>query len=129
LSGAPPASIVAWLRGHEAVVSVTLDERRSLTHIVLREPHALAGLARTLKDRLFARVFPPKSRFEARIVHALPGRIRLGVTGLAAEELLRLAEWVRGRSGVERVRPSPASDSILIWFDRAKTTGTEIERD
>ena len=108
---------------------MVVDDQTGSVNIVVHEERLAERLARSLKDRLFAAVWRPRPKFAVTIVHALPGRIRLAVTSLPEADLQRLAEWLRGREGVERVRPSPASDSILVWFDAKKTTALEIESD
>jgi heavy metal translocating P-type ATPase len=126
VDGEPTPSLLAWFDAHEAVAAVSVDGSRNAIEVVVREKNALAALARTLEDRLFAASRRAPERFDVTLLHALPGRARLGVTGLADRDVERLAEWLRSLPGIRRARPSPASASIVAWFDPKLTSALAI---
>ena len=128
VDGTPSASLLAWIGGQEAVTEVAVSETRDAIEVVVREKRALAALARSVEDRLFAASRRP-CPFDVTLLHTLPGRARLGVSGLADRDVERLAEWLRSSRGVHRARPSPASGSIVVWFDAALTSADSIARD
>lgn len=129
IDGEPAPSLLAWIRRHEAVTEVTIDRPKGAVEVVVREKRAIAVLARTVEDRLFAaaRSFTPP--VGVTLLHALPGRVRLQVTGLEGRDIERLAGWLRSKAGVRQARPSPASGSIVVWFDATQTSGLAIVRD
>lgn len=129
VDGNPSASLLAWIGGQAAVTEVAVNETRDSIEVVVREKRALAALARSVEDRLFAASRRPSPPFGVTLLHALPGRARLRVSGLADREVERLAEWLRNSPGVHRARPSPASGSIVVWFDPALTSAESIVRD
>jgi Cu2+-exporting ATPase len=129
IDGEPAGSLLAWIRRHDAVAEVTVDRPKGAVEVVVRETHALAVLARTVEDRLFAAARRWARPIDVTVLHALPGRVRLGVTGLADRDVERLAEWLRSKAGVRQARPSPASGSIVVWFDSSQTSALEIVRE
>ncbi len=131
LDQAPPADVLSWIRDQAAVARVAVDARSGAIEVVVPEPRSLARLARSLEDRLFAalrRASPPPV-LDVRVVHELPERARLAVSGVAETEIGRLGEWLRHRPGVSRARPSPASSSIVVWFDPGSTSAEALARD
>ena len=46
IDGEPAPSLLAWIRGQDAVTEVTIDRPRRAVEVVVRERHALAVLAR-----------------------------------------------------------------------------------
>jgi Cu2+-exporting ATPase len=125
----PGPSLLAWLRRHEAVAEVSVPTTGSV-EIVVRDTGALAVLARAVEDRLFATArHRARLPIEVTTLHALPGRVRLGVTGVPERDLERLAEWLRSRAGVQRARASPASGTVVVWFDPNETTSLAIVQD
>jgi heavy metal translocating P-type ATPase len=122
--GEPTPGLVAWLAQQDAVAEVAVDEPAGCVDVVVREENALLRLGRAVEDRLFValRKRSHPQPFGVTVLHALPGRVRLGVTGQLDTDVERLAEWMRSLPGVSRASPSPASGSIVAWFDPAATT-------
>jgi hypothetical protein len=56
---------------------------------------------------------------EIKIVHAIPGRVRLKVAGLKANPPLGLTiqKRLRDVSGIKRVETNPVTGSVLVLFD------------
>lgn len=132
IAGEPARAVLAWIRRHDAVAEVTIDRPKGAVEVVVREKRSLAILARTVEDRLFAAARLRARRadpIDVTLRHALPGRVRLGVTGLPDRDVERLAQWLSTKAGVRKVRPSPASGSIVVWFDPAQTSPVAIVRD
>lgn len=129
LDGEPASELIAWMRRQDAVARVSVNRSKGSVEIVLREKHALAAFARAVKDRLFAaaRFHPPP--FDVAVLHEVPGRVRLRVTDSAERDVEKLAAWLRSKSGVRRARPSPASASIVVWFDPNETSVAAIVSD
>lgn len=125
VEAAAESELVAWIRRHDSVVSVAVAPPDAL-EVVVGEEGAVAGLARALKDRLFAAGRRRPRAFAVSVAHALSGRVRLRVDGLEDRDVERLAEWLRSKPGVRRARPSPASASIVVWFDPRETSGAAL---
>src|SRR5262249_60480654 len=89
--------------------------------IRLRGNQGQAEFVSSLEDRLFALEHPaaPVPGFGVEVAHALPGRVRLRVTGLDDDGVVRLAGFLRGQPGVLRVSPSPAARSLVVVYDDA----------
>lgn len=123
-------ALIAWIRSQDAVTEVAVDEPEGWLDVVVREEGALVRLARAVEDRVFVALRREPSPFAMKVLHALPGRVRLAVVGQGGHEsdLERLAEWMPSIPGVTRASPSPASGSIVVWFDPEITTVAEIMR-
>jgi hypothetical protein len=61
----------------------------------------------------------PDAIRSARIVHQLPGRLRMRVPGARRNHALleQMAGFIRGLGGVERVEINPATGSVLVHYD------------
>jgi Cu2+-exporting ATPase len=127
--GASEPSVVAWIRRHDDVATIDVDGKSGVVEVVVREKGALAAFARSIEDRLFVAAHTRRERFGVSLHHALPGRARLRVTGLSDHDVERLAEWLGRLPAVRRARPSPASSSIVVWFDVAQTSAAALVRD
>ncbi len=115
----------AWLADRPEVKEIV--HRGDELHVRFADAERTPGaFVRSLRDRVFAVTAVPSPALRARIVHLLEGRVRLQVDGLDDSEFLRLAEHVRGLSGVVRATASPASGSLLVSFDPVATTARAI---
>ncbi|HEY8090045.1 MAG TPA: heavy metal translocating P-type ATPase [Polyangiaceae bacterium] len=132
-AGAPGADVqalAAWAARQEGVHSVRHD-RPSGTILVRYDETRAAGrfFRGALLDRAWAA--RPKHatelrRLEVSIAHALPGRVRLRVTGASPEAVGRLAAFVERLDGVSRARGSPGSESVLVLYDEKVTSARAI---
>jgi len=121
-------SVLAWLERHEVVSDVAVDAPNGALEVVVRERGAVARLARSIKDRLFAATRQERPSIDVAVLHIMPGRVRLGVSGVADRDIERLGDWLRSLPGIRRARPSPASGSVAVWFDPAETSARAIAR-
>ena len=130
--GAPPAevdasveSIRSALGKQPSVERVRHDAARG-TLVIHYDDRRGAGrvLAGIVHDRLRATRAPPapEGRLEVAILHELPGRVRLKVSGGPADALEKVAALLGQLPGVERTRPSPATAAILVLFDPRLTS-------
>ena len=126
VESAPSAAMLAWIRGQEGVAEVAVDGHGGTVEVVVRGRHALGRLARSVQDRLFAASRRASRARAVSVLHALPDRVRLRVSGVDDRDIERLAEWLPARCGVRRARPSPASGSLVVWFDPTQTSAAEI---
>ncbi len=129
VESATSPAMLAWIRRQEGVAEVSVDGRVGAVEVVVRGRNALVRLARSVQDRLFAAARRAARPREVIVLHALVDRARLRVDGLEDDrEIERLAEWLPGRPGVRRARPSPASRSLVVWFDPKETSTEAIVR-
>lgn len=63
---------------------------------------------------------------EPRIVHSLPGRIRVHVPGWKGQEKRRIEAQLRGMMGVQRVQANALTGNMLIYFDPSVTNEQAI---
>lgn len=122
--GAPTtAALVVWLRERDELVEHVHREELGLIELRYRgAPGGKGAFLRALRDHVFTLTHPGPERHAVEIAHALEGRVRLRATGLADDDLVRLAAWLEGRPGVDRASASPASRSILVLFQPAETS-------
>jgi Cu2+-exporting ATPase len=131
--GAPDADVrglAEWIRRHDGVHSVKADSSRGTIVVRYDETRAAGRFFRgALLDRARAkapRVAVEPRRLEVSIAHALPGRVRLRVTGASPEAIGRLAAFVERLDGVTRAGGSPGSESILVLYDPTLTTAQSL---
>ena len=141
-SGAPEAAeLLRWLEGRPEVVRVEHRENVAALHIEYREDPAPGPRARgqieapfvcSLRDRIFmlsqAPPRHPSARPPVEIAHALDGRARFRIAHASVEEVLRLAALLGEQPGVSRANASPASQSVLVSFDREVTSADVLLR-
>ena len=132
VSGAPlrdrsTQALVKWLALREEVVEVR-PRRSDALEVRYRELPDQDGLfMMSLQDELFSLSRPtPAPALQATLAHWLPGRARIRIAGASDSQIGRIAAWLETMNGVARVSPSEASDSILILFDRKKTSAQKI---
>jgi heavy metal translocating P-type ATPase len=124
---AAATELLAWL-GRRAEVKEHAH-RADLEVVEIRYEDAPGGrgaFLRALRDRVWAISHPGAPRFSAAIAHALGGRVRLRIEGLDDDAVVRLAAWLAARPGVARASASPASRSILVFFDPEATTARAL---
>ena len=119
-------ALQAWLERHEVVSDVAVNAPNGALEVVVRERGAVARLARSIKDRLFAATRQKRPPLDVSVLHVVPGRVRLGVSGVADADIERLGDWLRSLPGIRRARPSPASGSVVVWFDPEQTSARAI---
>ncbi|HEU4974869.1 MAG TPA: hypothetical protein VFT50_07230 [Baekduia sp.] len=61
-----------------------------------------------------------------RVIHALPGRVRLRAPALAGDGLARAAAGLERTPGVVRARAGRHTGSVLVEFDPARTGPQEL---
>lgn len=62
----------------------------------------------------------------ARVVHVLPGRVRLRISGLRGSELLSLRDRIASVPGVMDVQATPRTGSVLIRGDAVSLSTLEV---
>ena len=62
----------------------------------------------------------------ARLIHLVPGRMRVHLRECTADEARRLAGQVGGMAGVSRAVMNPLTGRLLVHFDPATTTGEAL---
>jgi Cu2+-exporting ATPase len=115
--------LYGWLVSRTEVRKV--DRRRTgALDVTLARPHLECDeLLRNLDELLFTVQRSAGGRRSLEVIHEIPGRVRLAMTGATAEEITRLAAWIATRPGVLRATASPVSLSIVVVFDESLTTG------
>lgn len=63
---------------------------------------------------------------EPRILHSLPGRMRVHVSGWKGQEKRRVETQLRGVMGIQRVQANTLTGNMLIYFDPAVTNEQAI---
>jgi Cu2+-exporting ATPase len=117
------APLLAWLGERAEVVEHEHREDLALIDVRFHDGAGTTGaFVRALRDRLFMLTRPAQDRRSVTVVHAIEGRVRLRLSGISDVERTRLATWLAGRPGVIRASASPATQSILVQFERAETT-------
>jgi Cu2+-exporting ATPase len=127
---APEAPVVgdllAWIAARPEVVDHAHRAELEIIDVRFRDPPGGRGaFFRALRDHVFTLARPPEA-FSVEIAHAIEGRVRLRLTGLGDDDLVRLAAWLKERPGVTRASASPASRSILVLFEPAETSAAAI---
>jgi Cu2+-exporting ATPase len=131
-AGAPGADVQAlaeWVRRQDGVLSVKHDAPSGTIVVRYDETRATGQFFRgALLDRARAKTLKRAEprRLEVTIAHALPGRVRLRVTGASPEAMGRLAAFVERLDGVARARGSPGSESILVLYDARVTSARAL---
>src|SRR5262249_27727438 len=101
-------------------------EELDVIDVRYRDPPGHRGaFLRALRDRLFT-LSQHEPGFSAEIAHAIDGRVRLRVDGVGDDAVVRLASWIAALRGIARASASPASRSILIFFDPRETSAETI---
>jgi Cu2+-exporting ATPase len=120
-------SIVAWLRGRDEVVEHAHREDVAMIEVRYQEgPEGKGAFVRALRDRLFTLARPKPEGRSVTVAHAIEGRVRLRLSGISDSERMRLATWLQGRPGVTRASSSPATQSILVQYERAETSEAAV---
>jgi Cu2+-exporting ATPase len=120
--------LMNWLHTQVEVREVK-SKQDGTVEVQWSDPARLAEWQRSLADHLYTTLRPPPRPLDVRVVHHLPGRVRLRVSGASDDDILCLTAWIESRPGVLRVSGSPASHTILAVYDRALTTGDQIAVD
>jgi len=68
------------------------------------------------------------SEFGITLVHALPGRLRIHLSGWQAEERDAIEAIIRRGRGVESVRANPLTGNVLVQYDTAFTDVATVLR-
>src|SRR5687768_1394916 len=68
----------------------------------------------------------PVAVHEPRIVHSLPGRVRLELAGWSGERAHGLERRLRTLEGVRSASASPATRRVLVRFDTRATDTTRV---
>jgi len=120
--------LVAWLGARPDVVKVAYRRRTGEIEVRYREAGAADGaFVRSLRDHVFTLTRPePEEGLRVELAHSLEGRARLRVTGASDDDVVRLAAWLGARPGVTRANASPASGSVLVFFDPQETTASTL---
>ncbi|MGZ3424545.1 MAG: heavy metal translocating P-type ATPase [Polyangiales bacterium] len=125
VSNGARGALEAWLADRPETKEIA--HREDELHVRFADaPRTPGAFVRSLRDRVFTATQLPVPTLRVRIVHLLEGRVRLQVDGIDDDEVLRLAEHLRGLPGVARATASPASRSLLVTFDPAVTTARAI---
>jgi Ca2+-transporting ATPase len=69
-----------------------------------------------------------KMEFQKRFIRAFPGRVRMEVYGLKSNQKTaeRILQWFQSRSGISSVIPCTATGRVLIAYEPAQISLTEI---
>ncbi len=133
IRGVPPESITArslllWLGQRTEVLDVAHRSATGAIDVRFRDRGVVPGaFVKLVEDRLFALVRPPPEVFSVAIVrNGLPGRVRLGLTGVTDDDIVRFAAWLGAQPGVEKASASPAACSILVQYDPAVTSAAAL---
>ncbi len=119
--------LLAWLAARGEVVEHTHREDLGIVDVRYRDAPGKSGaFLRALRDRAFTLSHPGALAHHAEIAHAIEGRVRLRLAGLADDDLVRLAAWIEARPGVTRASASPASRSILVLYEPLEDSASAI---
>lgn len=107
-------ALVEWLVGRPEVVQVRAHPSSGTIDVSYEEgPHG--QLLRAARDRVFVLEHPQtESKVDVSVRHVLPGRARLGVTGVDEVVVARLAAWLANQTGVTSTSSS-ASSILVCW--------------
>ena len=119
--------LLQWIERRDDVVDV--EARADLGTIDVtfhEESHQRGSFVRSLRDRLatLGKPLPPRP-FTVEVAHAIEGRARLRVEGEGAssdDDVMRMAAWLGDRPGVHRAQASPATQSVLVFYDAQVTS-------
>lgn len=135
--GAPHEGLVALLAARPCVRGVRACRSTGAVEIAYEEPPEERGaLRRDTLDWLAAA--PPEAPGEhtgapcappltAEIAHELPGRARFRIHSVNEANLHRLAAWVAARPGVTSAAATPATASLLVELDPARTDTSSLK--
>ena len=120
-------ALMAWLAARAEVREIRHREATGTIDVRFEEEDGTKGaFARALRDRIYALEMPVPEAFGAEVTHALAGRTRLRMTGATGDEIERLSLWLASVPGVTRASASPASESVLVYFDADVTSASKL---
>jgi P-type Cu2+ transporter len=132
IKGARPGSatlarLLGWLATRPEVTDV-VKRRTGAVDVKLRTANGESALfVQALEDQIFDIQAPaPAPAREVAIAHAIPGRVRLALSGISDDDTVRLARWLADQPGILRASPSPASLSVVVVFDEQAYTAAAI---
>jgi Cu2+-exporting ATPase len=115
--------VIGWIAKRPEVSGVT---RRRTGAIEVQYRDGNGAFLRSLEDLVYTTAPASLTGMAVDVVHILPGRARLRVTGGDDETTERLAGWLESQPGVMRASPSPASRSIVVVLDEHVTTPARL---
>ncbi len=121
------ADLLQWIKAREEVLEHTHREALEVVELRYRDaPRAKGAFIRALRDHAFSLTRSPAKAHSVEIAHVLDGRVRLRVSRVDDDELVRLAAWMEARTGVVRASASPASSAILVLFEPSETSAEAL---
>jgi heavy metal translocating P-type ATPase len=133
IKGGPPDApavreLMTWLAARHEVLDVSYRASTGAIDVRYRDRDGTSGaFVRSLRDRVFTLNRPTSEPgFRVELAHSLDGRARLRLVGASDDEAVRLSAWLGGQPGVLRSNASPASHSVLVFFDPETTTAQAL---
>jgi heavy metal translocating P-type ATPase len=126
-SRAAPA-LRRWLERREEVIHLSAPRRAAdAWQVEFCDLEERPGaFLRALREQLALLAQTPPPVYSAQVVHSLPGRLRLRLTGVAPAELGRLAAWVNALPGVMEVEIGAHSGTLLIRYHEQALSGARL---
>ena len=117
-------ALLRWLEAQADVKHVDYREQNEEIAVTYHEAEERTGaFVRSLSDRVFALSTPTgNATMRAEVSHALDGRVRFRLSGVTADDVVRIAQWLAELPGVLRANASPAALSVLVLFDPTLTS-------
>jgi len=114
-----------WLTGRRDVVRFERREATSEFDIHYDDGDDLPGhFIRALRDKLYT--LKRRESFAVHPVHSLPGRVRIRVKGIHAQQFEALTVLGRGLPGITSIKHLPGSYSTVILYEEETVTEQSI---
>jgi Cu2+-exporting ATPase len=120
-------ALLSWLYVRREVVQVAQRRPAGVFYVDFEDESEYPGhFLRALQDWLYTLTRHHAEPFGIQVVHAFPGRVRLGIKGLSSQKLATLAVRALALPGVTGSQYLRGSRTLLLRYDPHRTSATQI---